>query len=342
VDLVMLDVMMPGMDGIEVCGYIRNQLNMLTLPIIAVSALTDRESRVRAKEAGADDFFTKPIDGLELLVRIPHLLRLSAQREELEKRAEVLEQELAVVTSKLLRMERLSTVSALASGVGHELRRLSGVYQGALQALHAAPREDGHAEQLSRLDAATSQLAQHATRLLRFGELSDSEDALPLLNEVVEGVVDLLRHSGRFNHVQIATELPAQGTLVNIRRTQLEQVLLNLVVNAGDAVGETRDRPPTITLRVSLQDGSSRARVMVSDNGCGIRAEDLPRVFDPYFTTKPADRAAGLGLTFVRHVCESVGGRVVITSMRGEGTTVAVDLPAVGQRSAAMRESLRP
>src|SRR5690606_36519133 len=85
VDLVLLDMMMPRMDGIEVCEFVRKNLKLLTLPIVFVSALTDRASRVRAKEAGADDFLLKPIDSLELLVRIENLLKLRSYHERLEK-----------------------------------------------------------------------------------------------------------------------------------------------------------------------------------------------------------------------------------------------------------------
>jgi CheY-like chemotaxis protein len=82
VGLVLLDVVMPRMDGIEVCAFIRRELELHSLPVVFCTSLTDRESRVRAKKAGADDFLSKPIDGLELLVRVENLLALRMYREQ--------------------------------------------------------------------------------------------------------------------------------------------------------------------------------------------------------------------------------------------------------------------
>lgn len=340
VDLVLLDVMMPRMDGIEVCGIIRKNLKLLTLPIVVVSALSDRESRLRAKEAGADDFLLKPIDSLELLVRIENLLKLRAYHERLEKQAELLEDELTRVTSRLLRVERLGTVGALASSLGSELSGLAAVYRETLR--DARCRASLGEDHLERMERATLQLESHATRLLKVSETNEPEDDVTDVGKVVEQTCELVRKSGRLGSAQLQLELPQQRPVVLMKRTQLVQVLLHLFANASDALFHAPHGTGTITVRVSAFDGANRARILITDNGSGIDAQNLARVFDPYFTTKAQDLATGFGLTFVRNACEAIGGRVVITSRKGEGTTVALDLPALSHRPFATRESMLP
>jgi DNA-binding response OmpR family regulator len=340
VDLLLLDLMMPRMDGIEVCGVVRKDLRLLTLPIVMVSALSDRESRLRAKEAGADDFLLKPVDSLELLVRIENLLKLRAYHERLERQAELLQQELTRVTSRLRRVERLGTVGALASSLGSELNQLAATYR---ETLHEArSRGSLGADLLERLDHATLQLESHAARLLKVSDTNEPEDDVTDLCAVVEQAYELARNSGRLGSAQLVLELPPQRPFVMMKRTQLVQVLLHLFANASDALLHAPQGTGTITVRVSAFDGTSRARLLITDNGSGIDEQDLARVFDPYFTTKAHDLATGFGLTFVRSACEAIGGRVVITSRKGEGTTVALDLPALTHRPVAVRESMLP
>jgi DNA-binding response OmpR family regulator len=95
VDLLVLDLMMAKLDGVEVCAHVRNVLHELSLPIVIMTSLHDRESRLRAKEAGADDVFVKPIDGLELLVRVESLLRARAHVLELERERDAAREELS-------------------------------------------------------------------------------------------------------------------------------------------------------------------------------------------------------------------------------------------------------
>lgn len=330
-DLLLLDLMMPKMDGIEVCRHVRGELANPFLPIIFTTSRRDRESRVRAKEAGADDFLLKPIDAFELLVRVENLLRVRSYYQLLAEQRATLERELEIATSKLMHMERLSTVGALASGVGHELANLATIQRGAVDQLEQAmsdkrPVDPRH---LAGLERVAEHLGHHASCLLHLGGRGRGHQEVLNLGQVVREAVELIAATGRTKHARITTENTELPTRVVLVRMHLEQVLFNLVLNASDALEGVLDRPRTIVLRLEPRDVDGRARVRVIDTGAGIAQDILERVFDPYFTTKSADRGTGLGLTLVKHVIEEGGGHILIASQAGVGTTVTIDFPAL-------------
>jgi signal transduction histidine kinase len=331
IGLVLVDVMMPRMDGIELCHAIRETLQQPNLPVVFVSSLSDRESRVRAKEAGADDYLVKPIDTLELLVRVENLWKLRKYNELIERHKEVLERELAQASERMLHLERLSVVGSLAAGVGHELGNLSGILRGSLELVRMTTAQGGppDARDLAKLERVASHLENHAARLLRLGQPRNDQAQEVSLNAVVAGAVELVQGTGRVKHASIALELPKRAPRVRLAASQLEQVVFNLVLNASDALLDVQGRPRQITVRVEERDALERTRLLVIDTGHGINEEDLAKVFEPYFTTKPEGSGTGLGLNLVRQIVEAVDGRVVLLSQPGTGTTAVVDFPAL-------------
>lgn len=333
IDLVLLDLMMPVMDGIEVCRYVRGELGDELLPIIFTTSRRDRESRVRAKEAGADDFLLKPVDSFELMVRVENLLRVRTYYQLVAEQSVALERELEIATSKLMHMERLSTVGSLASGVGHELSNLATIQRGAVDLIQDAlsKQQPVDPRYFAGLERVTDHLTHHATRLLHLGGSGRGHQEVLDLGQVVREAVELVAGTGRTKHARISADIPEASVRVRSVRMHVEQVLFNLVLNASDALERIADRPRTIRVQVEPCDPLGRARMHVIDSGSGIAPEDLDRVFDPYFTTKPPERGTGLGLTLVKHIVEAGGGRIVVLSKIDEGTTVSVDFPAVGQ-----------
>jgi DNA-binding response OmpR family regulator len=164
VDLLLLDLMMSRMDGVEVCAYVRNELRDPVLPIVITTSLNDRESRIRAKEAGADDVLVKPIDGLELLVRIDCLLRARAHFGQLARERDRLREELSHARTALGTQQR--ALRAI-EGVGETLRNLLERQRGKLES--AKKRWAGVPEardDLQRLAQSASEIAQSVELLL--------------------------------------------------------------------------------------------------------------------------------------------------------------------------------
>lgn len=179
VDLLVCDLMMPKLDGVEVCAHVRNELHDPQLPIVITTSLNDRESRIRAKEAGADDVIVKPLDGLELLVRIESLLRARAHTSALTRERLRVERELASTRSALARAsEAASTMRSLLDA---QERTLESARQRSAQVAQAretfqrlAEITDALRECVSALAAPTSTVNGAEHRELSSGQLEES------------------------------------------------------------------------------------------------------------------------------------------------------------------------
>ncbi len=326
IDLVLLDVMMPRMDGFEVCRVVRTEMKRLDLPIIFITAYGDQEARRRGKAVGGDDFLTRPVDREELLARARSLIRTKAwhdaQAEERARLAGALEE----TQEQLLRLERLATLGTLAAGVGHELGNLATVLGSTVLFLEedlAAGRSVE--EHLSILQSIAGHLKSHARHLLDAGRPGASEPVVVDLRDVARQVASMLEISGRAKACRIRLDLPDAPVRLRARPVQLEQVLVNLVVNASDAVRDARREDGTIEIR--LRETGGEVILEVEDNGCGIPPEHLEAIRETYFTTKPPDRGTGLGVPVAIRIVEAHGGTLEYESEVGHGTVARVRLP---------------
>jgi C4-dicarboxylate-specific signal transduction histidine kinase len=328
-DLVLLDVVMPGMDGFETCRRIRREMGNLTLPVIFVTSLEDRASRVRGKDLGADDFLCKPVDAVELRARVRNLLRLKAYHDLRAHQKEKLEADLERMRGQLLHADRLATLGTLAGGVGHELNNVLNVLVATVdfvreRAKLGAPARD---KDLERLDAVAQHVATHARQLLNFARPGPDFAERSDLRDVIRETLGMLRVAGRLKGLEVQMNMPAGPVAVTVNRMRLEQVIVNLVGNAADAVAEAKQ--PRRWIRISLTEpAGGRVACSVEDNGGGIPADKLLTVFEPYYTTKPPGKGTGLGLPVVKNIVEGYGGRVAVTSRFGEGSCFSFDLPA--------------
>lgn len=335
VDLVLLDIMMPTLDGFDTCRAIREDLGFVALPVIFVTALSDKLSRIRGQGVGADDFLSKPIDEIELLLRVRNLLRAKAYHDLQKENRARLAAELESLRRQLVHVERLATLGTLAGGVGHELNNILTVYLGALHFLRERaeqnlPPRERDIEQLVRVGDHIATHARHLLTLARPGP--DYAERLDL-REVIENTVTMLSVSGRTRRVSVTLDLPTEPLWVHLNRTRLEQALVNLIANAADATAEAIDREGLIVVRAvhgsreNDRGGGERVLCTVADNGCGVPEHQRENIFEAYFTTKAADAGTGLGLPVVKRIVEEYGGRLTLESTVGVGSTFTFDLP---------------
>jgi C4-dicarboxylate-specific signal transduction histidine kinase len=363
-DLILLDALMPGMDGFEVCRRLQAEPATREVPIIFMTSLSDAASRVRGLELGAVDYVTKPFVRAELAARVRTQLALRAsvkalaemnealararaslevdvarrteelcaanQRLELEiELSRAAELKVRKAQDELAHMNRVSAMSELAASIAHEINQpLAAILSNAQAAQRLLARtppdlaevRDALADIVDD-DRRAGKVIQQIRAMLR---KSDPQVIAQDLNELVREVVRLLASAallqGATLSIKLAPSLPrACGDGI-----QLQQVLLNLIVNALDAVSR---RPPDARLVVVQTRVAALGRVelSVTDSGEGIAEADIERVFEPFFTTKV--QGLGMGLALSRTIVEAHGGRLWAERRPGEGATFRCALP---------------
>jgi len=245
--------------------------------------------------------------------------------------------DLRELQGRLVSSERLSVMGTIAAGVAHELNNpLAGISN----CLRRIQREPQNREQLMRYLSVMQEAAERMEHSLR-GLLDLSRPRRPQMRAVaLEPLLDrvILLAGHRLAELRIVPQKEIQPDAATVwsDQYQLEQALLNLVLNACDALGERRQREPRFWPRLMLRglrrDG--RLHIEVEDNGVGIRPEDLPRVFEQFFTTKAPGQGTGLGLSIARTLLREHGGDIVVESQPGAGATFRIILNATGSSPA--------
>ncbi len=171
-----------------------------------------------------------------------------------------------------------------------------------------------------------------ARTVLRMARPSESTRSEVDLAKTLEEVRDMLRLSGRTRHAQVSLALPTGSCVIRANPVHAQQVFLNLLGNAADALEGVSE--PSIEVGVRAGPGG-RIEAWVRDNGPGMSREVLARIFEPFFTTKPPGSGTGLGLPVVKQLVESWGGQLQVHSQPGQGTRVELHLPAADVSSGA-------
>jgi len=273
--------------------------------------------------------------------------------------------ELVEARSELVRAEKMASVGRLAAGIAHEIGNPLGAILGYVDVAERRSGEDewiaGVREQAKRIDRIVRGLLDYARPKAAAVSAVD-------VNELVGQTIDLVDSQGRLKGIEVRSELAEDVPQVKADRYQLEQVLVNLLLNATDSIGDVerdgvilvrtlrglhrsrlpeprarraddpagvdyshlrRVHEPPETFRRSLQEGVVVARVEVSDNGAGLRDEDTGRIFDPFYTTKEPGRGMGLGLAVSARLIDGMGGYIEASGRPEGGALLAVSLPAI-------------
>jgi len=314
-DVILLDIQMPGMNGIEMLQVLKRDPQLRHLPVVMLSALTDVDRVARCIELGADDYLPKPINAVILRARLGACLEKKRFRDQEQVQAE-----------ELLRTSKLQSIGALAGGLAHDFNNMLTAVLGNLSLL----RYRGHisAEALPNIIEAErgAMRAQELTRhLLTFAEggapIKESVPVGPLLRDATAFVL-------RGSNVQCEIHDSPDLWQLSADPNQLAQVVSNVVLNAIEAT------PGAGTILVSAKNTTTAPHLpagdyvvlTIQDFGLGIAPDRLPRIFDPFFTTK--NQARGLGLAAAYSIVQRHGGHIAVESALGVGTTVTIYLPA--------------
>ncbi|MBI4780862.1 MAG: response regulator [Oscillatoriophycideae cyanobacterium NC_groundwater_1537_Pr4_S-0.65um_50_18] len=413
-DLILLDVMMPGIDGFEVCRRLKANSETQAIPIIFMTALSDTVDKVRGLELGAVDYITKPFQREEVLARLRvHLklchfalalenqakvLEVQNQRalEEIKKREQVeqillelkeqLEQRVEERTAELsaslrqlqsaqlqlVQSEKMSALGQLVAGVAHEINNPIGFISGNLQPAQEYIRDlfdlltlyQQHYpqppveidEKIEDIDLEYVQndlpklLASMKEGVIRIGNISNSlrifsrsdtnQKTALNLHDGLDSTLLILKHRLKGNEFRPEIQVIRKyGDLpiVNCFAGQLNQVFMNILANAIDALDEVSLKrsleeiklyPNQIQVATELSATQKAAIIRIQDNGLGIPDTLKEHIFDHLYTTKPVGKGTGLGLSISRQIIEEThGGKLTCISIPGEKTEFVIEIP---------------
>lgn len=365
-DLILLDVMMPGIDGFEVCRRLKANPQTQDIPILFMTALSDTVNKVKGLSLGAVDYITKPVEYEETLARIQvHLALREAQ-------------------TRLVQEEKMAALGQLVAGVAHEINNPINFIQGnlapakeyaesllALIRLYeanpaASPAACAYAEEIdlafiqddfmrliSSMQMGTERIQKIVQSLRTFSRLDESEQKAVDLHEGLDSTLIILesrlKDEGKRPAIQVIKDY---GSLPPIfcYPGKLNQVFMNLIVNAIDAIDEKfadlsspilsspilssptlSSAPlnqPTIKISTALTT-EGQAIIRIADSGMGISKEAQRKIFDQFFTTKPIGQGTGLGLAISRTIINTDhGGSLTFQSQAGKGTEFTIALPS--------------
>lgn len=328
-DLVLVDLMMPHMDGWQVCATLKRELGEDAPKVVVVTARTDEMAKISALRNGADEFMSKPFSTLEVQTRLANLYRTLELERSLRKQNQELKRTLKslhAAEALLVQREKMKAVVQLAGGILHEINNPLNFTMTAISVAL-----DRYGEKDKKLGGMLEDVRAGMVRIrdiiadLRSFALPSRSDNYERFD--FETVIDqALRFTApELQGIEVdrgrAGECPVYGS-----RSQLLQVLTNLLLNAGAAVQQvTAERKPTIRISAEVLDG--RTRVQVWDNGGGIPPHLIDKVFDPFLTTRDVGQGLGLGLSICHSLVTAHGGEIHVRSQHGSWTEVAFELP---------------
>ena len=314
-DVVVLDVMMPGISGYEVCNRLKRDPATAHIPVLMVTALTDRASRLKGMEKGANDFITKPVDIHEVALRVRNAVYSKRLFDQLEEKYTKLK-ELEEIRDNLVHM------------IIHDLRQPLTAIMGYLQLFQIQEGEEADA---SLIQSAISSVVLAADMTNAVLDIQRQEEGKLQLNRGEYSLQSLAEESIKaleplMNGHTIRFEAVEKQAIADCDRDLIQRVIMNLLVNAVNYT------PGNGTVSLRIESVGPRVKFSVSDTGIGIPEEFQTAIFDRFGQVESrkiaGKHSSGLGLTFCKMAVEEHGGEIGVESDPGQGSTFWFTLPA--------------
>ncbi|MGJ5629753.1 sensor histidine kinase [Nostoc sp. CALU 1950] len=365
-DLILLDVMMPGIDGFETCKHIKSDPRIQDIPIIFMTALSDTTEKIKGLRLGAVDYITKPFQYEEVLVRIEHQLKLR----NLTKTLIAKNTELQQAQTQLIQAEKVAALGYLTAGIAHEVNNPINFIAGNLnfveqyvqeivdllklyqKYLPDPPIEIKNAIQtkdisfllndlskiIQSMQVGTDRVTEIVSSLNKFSRHREAGKKLANLHEGLESTLLILGHRLKANgHCRAIKVIKEYGELPSIEcyPGEINQVFMNLICNAVDAIEEIQKNQDFEenskylgVIWIKTESIGERVILRIADNGSGISEAEQIKVFDAFYTTKPIGKGTGLGLSIsYQIVVKNHHGKLTCHSTQGKGTEFVIELP---------------
>lgn len=333
-DLVLLDILMPVMDGYEVCRQLKANPKTRNIPVIFLTAKHEADSLMKGFELGGADYVTKPFNAPELHARVRTHLELHYHYKK----------EIAKLHELLACAQKAETIRFIASGITHDCNNFMTSISPSVLLMKARLKMDSIAmdpyeELLDGIDRSASKVSDLLQTFSRFSLQADSNREIVDMNEVISELTKVCKGALQ-NDILFDIEFLSQPALVVANKLHVEQVLLNLLINAQHAIlardDVTHKEQGQIHLTIAqtderpehdADDSKSYLAITIADNGIGMTAETMEKIFEKYFTTRRDAGGTGLGLAVSQSIILSHNGDITVDSTLGHGTTFHIYLP---------------
>jgi len=362
IDVVLTDVKMPVMGGITLLEKAKNIYR--DIEVIMITGHGDEELAIKSLRSGAINYLRKPIDLEELCIAIEKAIErivlyrnrlyrnrelkinkeiISKMNEELERRIKERTQKLSQTQTQLFQTSKLATLGEMSTGLAHELNQpLTGISFAATSIKKLIERglltEKKIKESMEDIDTNVQRMSRIINHIRSFARQDTFKSVEMRVNEPIDGALKLLGEQLRLHNIKIIKELDPNLPMIKGEPFQIEQVIINIISNARDALDEEnrweknklKDWSKKIIIEAKLIKNHKNEEcvcICISDNGIGMSDEVKQKMFVPFYTTKEVGKATGLGMSISYGIIQSHKGRIDVESKKGEGTKVFIEFP---------------
>lgn len=311
---------------------IKNPLNDIIKASMAV-ANGNKSTRLEIKPNQLDDMrmvsqaFNDMLDNLQSATE-----ELQNWSQQLEYKVQKKSEELGAAQNELIHIERIASLGKLSSSVAHEINNpLSGIliytkliYKQLSNPDLYASKKDSILKHLKLIENETKRCGEIVKGLLDFSRKEQEDFESKHLHKILQETYDLMAHPIKIANISFLTDFTAKSDLISCSPNQIKQACVAILVNASEAVLENGE----IVISTKNPDGDT-IKIEISDNGIGIPGDDIPHIFEPFFSTKHDTSGIGLGLAIVHGIVKSHNGKIEVKSELGKGTTISITLPLI-------------
>lgn len=299
-DLIILDIMMPRLDGYEVCKRLKMDEDTRYIPVLMLTAKSDVESKVKGLDIGADDYLPKPVDYKELSARVRSLLTIKAAHK------------------KLVDEEKSEAMEKMMDEVAHEVRNPLVSIGGFARKVYAGlPEDDPNKRYMEMIIQNVAVLESMIKQLIELKTMAISLKEPTNINNVIMEALKIFEQEFGQKAINVETELKDDLPSIPADKNLLRRALCNLIKNSIEAmVEETR------VLKIVSRMSEDYVEIQLSDTGKGIPRDKLKNIFDPFVTSKVY--GPGLGLTFTLKIIQDHNGTISVESEPDKGTTFTI------------------
>jgi CheY-like chemotaxis protein len=316
-DLILLDVVMPELDGIEVCRRLQSVEENRSTPIIFITARDSKEGKIEGLGVGAIDYITRPIDLDETTARVLSHLRFAT-----------INRQLVELQHRLAESRRVATIGAVTQGIAHNLNNLLGIVIGYLDLIQAQPDDkESVRRNADQVEHAVQRIVAIIKQLSSLAVSTQFPTSRRAFGPLVEGAIARFRADHPSSAI-IDWEDTMPGLVIDTHVEVFEDALTKIMMNALEAYDGLPDIPRTIRIRATRLNDAAKSRIVlrIEDQGRGIHPEIRDQMFEPFVSSKQTV-GVGMGLTVARHALRSLRGDVVLFDRDGGGTVAEIHHP---------------